>query len=612
MPVSSETVTLAGSGLVFNNTYDAGVTDAYRAAVITAENFLQTHFVNQVTVGVTFEFTPLGSGGVAENDFFITNYNYATVTAALAAHATTADDQLAIAALPAVDPSGGLGFALTSGQAQALGLQAPSGMPNDDTVILGSNVPWVFGQDVVGTIEHEITEGVFGRNQDLGVTGNNYDILDLFRYALNGQHDYTGGTDGAYAVFGVDSTHLTPYVFHNSVAPGGATDGQDLGDWDNTSYDAFGGGGGDIAISMSPTDLRVLDVIGWTPPASPLPGTDDFASSLSDQANPFGHLTVGTALAGSIEITGDRDWFAVQLNAGTDYVASISGEDGGGGTLDDSILRLHDATGVQIATNDDANPDTFDSSLVIHPTTSGIYYVEVGSFEDATAGTYTVSVQASAPAATDGNDFLVGTAGGSTINAGLGNDTVTGGDAQNYLRGNEGDDVLNGGTGFDDINGNMGNDTVHGGAGDDYSVGGKDNDLLYGDAGNDIVWGNLGNDTCDGGSGNDQCRGGQGDDSISGGAGNDFISGDRGNDTESGGSGADTFHGSQDAGIDKVLDFNIAEGDRVELDPGTTYTVSQVGADTVIDMGAINGAPNQMILVGVDMATLTGNWIFLG
>ena len=585
--------------------------DAYRNDIIVAEHLLQTHFVDQVTVGVTFEYTPL-SGGIAQNDYFFTTYSYAQVTAALAAHATTADDQLAVAALPVVDPSGGLGFAVTMGQAQALGLGGPTGQPDDDTVVLSSDQPWTFGQDVVGTLEHEITEGVFGRNQDLGLSGRTFSIFDLFRYNVAGQHDYTGGADGAVTVFGIDAAHLTDFVFHNAVSPGGASDGQDFGDWDNTSFDAFGPGGADFAISVSQTDLQVLDVIGWTPPATPLPGTDDFANSFSDTTHPFGQLAIGTPIVGSIEIIGDRDWYAVQLNAGTDYVASITGEDGGGGTLDDSILRLHDATGARIASNDDANPDTFDSSLVIHPAASGTYYVEVGSLDDATSGTYTVSVQASAPAATDGADFLVGTAGGSTINAGIGADTVTGGDAQNYLRGDEGDDVLNGGTGFDDINGNMGNDTVHGGAGDDFSVGGKDNDLLFGDAGNDIVWGNLGNDTCDGGDGADQCRGGQGDDSISGGAGNDFISGDRGNDTESGGSGADNFHGSQDAGIDKVLDFHVSEGDRGVLDPGTTYTVSQVGADTVIDMGAINGAPNQMILVGVQMSSLHADSIFLG
>ena len=205
-----------------------------------------------------------------------------------------------------------------------------------------------------------------------------------------------------------------------------------------------------------------------------------------------------------------------------------------------------------------------------------------------------------------GDDVIFAGGGNDSVTAGTGNDTIDGGAGQNYLRGDEGDDSINGGSGFDDSNGNMGNDTIHGNGGDDYSVGGKGDDLLFGDNGNDIVWGNLGNDTCDGGDGNDQVRGGQGDDSVSGGAGNDFVSGDRGNDTISGGAGADIFHGSQDAGIDRVLDFKLSEGDRVQLDPGTTYTLSQVGADTVIDMGG----SNQMILVGVQMSTLTPGWIF--
>jgi Ca2+-binding RTX toxin-like protein len=205
-----------------------------------------------------------------------------------------------------------------------------------------------------------------------------------------------------------------------------------------------------------------------------------------------------------------------------------------------------------------------------------------------------------------GDDSIAGSAVNDALRGYTGNDTISGGDGQNYLRGDEGGDVIRGGAGFDDANGNMGDDTVSTGAGDDYAVGGKDNDRLSGEAGGDVVWGNLGNDTQDGGDGNDQVRGGQGDDTITGGAGNDFVSGDRGNDTIAGGTGADIFHGSQDAGLDRVVDFNLAEGDRVQLDPGTTYTTSQVGADTVIDMGG----GHQMVLVGVQMSTLTSGWIF--
>jgi serralysin len=76
--------------------------------------------------------------------------------------------------------------------------------------------------------------------------------------------------------------------------------------------------------------------------------------------------------------------------------------------------------------------------------------------------------------------------------------------------------------------------------------------------------------------------------------------------SESGGAGADIFHTSQDVGADKVLDFHLSEGDRVMLDPGTTFTLSQVGADTVINLGG----GSQMILVNVQLSTLTPGWIF--
>ncbi|MEW5688267.1 MAG: FG-GAP-like repeat-containing protein [Pseudomonadota bacterium] len=195
-----------------------------------------------------------------------------------------------------------------------------------------------------------------------------------------------------------------------------------------------------------------------------------------------------------------------------------------------------------------------------------------------------------------------------TVNAGGGNDVIMGGSGQDYLRGDDGDDRIAGGDAFDDTHGNMGNDTVSGGLGDDWVVGGKDNDVLYGDEGSDLVYGNLGNDTCEGGDGNDIVRGGQNDDILRAGAGADYVSGDRGDDTVWGGGGADEFHSFGDAGIDRVMDFNLAEGDRVRLDVGTTYTVAQVGADTVVSM---NGG-GQVILVGVSMSSLTGNWIFVG
>jgi Ca2+-binding RTX toxin-like protein len=103
-------------------------------------------------------------------------------------------------------------------------------------------------------------------------------------------------------------------------------------------------------------------------------------------------------------------------------------------------------------------------------------------------------------------------------------------------------------------------------------------------------------------------RGGQGDDSLSGGAGDDWMSGDRGSDTISGGAGADIFNVIADVGLDRVLDFNRAEGDRVKIEPGSTYTTAQVGADVVI---SVSGG-GQMVLAGVQLSSLSGDWIFTG
>jgi Ca2+-binding RTX toxin-like protein len=149
-----------------------------------------------------------------------------------------------------------------------------------------------------------------------------------------------------------------------------------------------------------------------------------------------------------------------------------------------------------------------------------------------------------------------------------------------------------------------GNDVVNGSTVADLLNGFTGADSVSGAGGFDIMNGNQGNDTLNGGDGDDVVRGGKDDDMVSGGAGNDFMAGDRGSDTLSGGAGADIFHTFAGAGMDRVTDFSRAEGDKV-LVLGTTYTLSQVGADTVIDLGS----GTQMVLVGVQQSSLTGDWI---
>ena len=124
-----------------------------------------------------------------------------------------------------------------------------------------------------------------------------------------------------------------------------------------------------------------------------------------------------------------------------------------------------------------------------------------------------------------------------------------------------------------------------------------------GSTGHNICNGNLGNDTLTGGSGGDILRGGQGDDSIVGGAGSDWITGDLGVNTVTGGAGADTFHAS--AGTDVVTDFSSSQHDRVQVDPGVAYQVSQVDADVQIDLA--NGG--HLILRNIQLADLKSGWL---
>jgi hypothetical protein len=86
----------------------------------------------------------------------------------------------------------------------------------------------------------------------------------------------------------------------------------------------------------------------------------------------------------------------------------------------------------------------------------------------------------------------------------------------------------------------------------------------------------------------------------------DVLVGSSGDNTLTGGAGADTFHAFSGAGMEVVTDFNSAEGDRVQLDAGTTWHASQSGADVLIDMG--NG--DEMILKNVTLSALPSGWIF--
>ena len=112
--------------------------------------------------------------------------------------------------------------------------------------------------------------------------------------------------------------------------------------------------------------------------------------------------------------------------------------------------------------------------------------------------------------------------------------------------------------------------TIRGLAGDDGLFGLAGNDRLEGGAGNDGLSGGDGNDTLSGGGGNDFVRGQFGNDTVSGGSGHDVVDGGSGTDRLAGQGGADQFDfdlqdDSKPEALDRILDFNQAQGDKIDL-----------------------------------------------
>lgn len=163
-----------------------------------------------------------------------------------------------------------------------------------------------------------------------------------------------------------------------------------------------------------------------------------------------------------------------------------------------------------------------------------------------------------------GDTFFLGVFDNFVV-AGIGNDTIVGGNAIDTLRGGAGNDLVAGGLGADNLSGGGGNDTIYGGtesnssgfgfpAGKDTINGGNGNDsiictladdLVLGGRGNDYIDGYQGNNTINGGYGHDIVAGFEGNDRLVGSYGNDVLFGDNGNDTIFGGVGNDRINGGE-------------------------------------------------------------------
>jgi hypothetical protein len=315
-----QTVSYAGSGLVFNNTYDGTVSAAYRSAVVAAENFFQSHFTDSVTINISFT-TGTGSGWAGQNTTEGFLETLTTLKNALASHETSSDDITAVNSLSGVtDPANGqASYFVSTAEEKALGLSNYTG--TDGTVLLNSGLTYFYNgtpiageYDAISVLEHEISE-VMGR---IGQLGNNnwWGLLDLFRYSSPGHRDLGTTTD----YFSVDGqTLLTQYD------PKGQGD---AADWNGLvsvpgGYDSFGSATTGKNGIVTGADLREMDILGWTRVTGPKVASVS-TSPVSGDLGPGSTVAITLHFTGAVTVAGGTPTIALN-NGGTATYSSGSG-----------------------------------------------------------------------------------------------------------------------------------------------------------------------------------------------------------------------------------------------------------------------------------------------
>ena len=176
----------------------------------------------------------------------------------------------------------------------------------------------------------------------------------------------------------------------------------------NGTERAFGVNPGDsltvdiTGLTAARADMTRLALEAWTdvtgitftevspPPALPVVNeAGDAAEGVGTNAS----MQIGTTFRGSLNGAADtNDWVRVQLQAGQTYTITLNGI-----TLNDPLLRLMDASGTQVAFNDDGGNGR-NSELTFTPTTSGSYYLNADSYTSLSTppgtGTYDMTIVA--------------------------------------------------------------------------------------------------------------------------------------------------------------------------------------------------------------------------
>ena len=145
---------------------------------------------------------------------------------------------------------------------------------------------------------------------------------------------------------------------------------------------------------------------------------DELADDYVAGTGTTGVVTVGGSATGNIEIGDDFDWFAVEFIAGRTYVIDVEGEDTGGGTLADPVLRglYLDDSGNRIAdTQNNDGGDDRNARITFVATTTATHYIAARGRGLTSTGTYTVRVTDATTQLSNDDDYTQAVEGAGTV-----------------------------------------------------------------------------------------------------------------------------------------------------------------------------------------------------
>ncbi len=153
---------------------------------------------------------------------------------------------------------------------------------------------------------------------------------------------------------------------------------------------------------------------------------DDARDTITDATAPFGAIAVNGSKLGSVETAGDKDIFAISLTAGQSYTFDLSGNASGGAALANTDLRLLNASGAILFSNNDFNG--VNSRIVYTAASTGTFYLDAHGIMTTGTGNYLLSAKLNFDDARDA--ITDATAALTTLIAGVGRtgSIETGGD----------------------------------------------------------------------------------------------------------------------------------------------------------------------------------------